>query len=611
MGIDQLVNAYKGNPQPLQAKVQQAQKGQPPGAIPPDLEEAIALQKITELRNSAQAQQAMQAGGAQPSVVEKLRQMLGAEQRQQAQPPQMPQMAQGPQGMPQGQPPMPQGPQGQPPMPQGQPVMAARGGSIDQLMSNLGRHYANGGIIGDVAHFQNGGATSVAGDFFRNLFDSISSGVQRTADYGKARSEKEEAAPGLFEALTPREREERLQKAKDLARKMSDIRETGGSKLEVDRQRNMKEAAQQGSPTDPEFRRLPDPRYTGSPEVPPPVPPVTSGPSPSAAKVKPASTGDGAPMPAGLTDLAKLPSIGVGREFLQRTLAENQKFDPEAYKAKYLKEVGAKDLSIYDEMAEELKARKERLNAPQKGFDSLMEYLGAIAQSGGGRNWMEAGAKGAVNLSAAQKARQAQQDALVDKILDLGAKKKEAEYGERLGMFNLTKAEKDKINKESAELAKSLNLSETEAEKMRQQAIENELNRKNQIRAASIGAQDRDNLMSRARALMAADPTKKMTLEQAMQRASEIASAGQMESAEVRKLKAFNDAVKDIDAKMKYMPMLLDKNNKPENAKLRAEYLAEINQARAMYGITGQGINTLPVTDASGKVAPPPGFKRD
>ena len=64
MGIEQLVDAFKGNPQPLQAKVQQAQQGQPPGAIPPDLEEAIALQKITELRNSAQGQQAIQAGGA-------------------------------------------------------------------------------------------------------------------------------------------------------------------------------------------------------------------------------------------------------------------------------------------------------------------------------------------------------------------------------------------------------------------------------------------------------------------------------------------------------------------------------------------------------------------
>jgi len=127
-GIDQLVDTYKGNPQPLQAKVQKAQQGQPPGEIPPDLEEAMALQKIAELRNSAQSQQAMQAGGAQQSVVEKLRQMLGGMQ-QQAQ--MAPQMAQAPQ-------------QGQM---QGQPVMAAGGGSIDQLMSNLGQYYAGGGIV--------------------------------------------------------------------------------------------------------------------------------------------------------------------------------------------------------------------------------------------------------------------------------------------------------------------------------------------------------------------------------------------------------------------------------------------------------------------------------
>ena len=153
MGIEQLVDAFKGNPAPLEAKVQKDQQGQPPGAIPKDLEEAMALQKITEIRNGAQNQQAMQAGGAQPSVVEKLRQMLAsAEQRQQAQPmPGQPPQFQPPQGQPQmaqGQPPMPQGPQGGPsPAPQGQPVMAAHGGSIDQLMSNLGRHYAGGGII--------------------------------------------------------------------------------------------------------------------------------------------------------------------------------------------------------------------------------------------------------------------------------------------------------------------------------------------------------------------------------------------------------------------------------------------------------------------------------
>jgi hypothetical protein len=114
-GINQLVDTYKGNPQPLQAKVQKAQQGQPPGEIPPDLEEAMALQKIADLRNSAQGQQAMQAGGAQQSVVDKLKQMLGGMQQQARM--------------------------------QGQPVMAARGGSIDQLMSNLGHYYAGGGIV--------------------------------------------------------------------------------------------------------------------------------------------------------------------------------------------------------------------------------------------------------------------------------------------------------------------------------------------------------------------------------------------------------------------------------------------------------------------------------
>jgi hypothetical protein len=126
MGIEQLVDTFKGNPQPLQAKVQKAQQSQPPGFIAPDMEEALALQEILELQKGAQNQQAIQAGGPSPTIMEKLRQMVGTARAQ---------------GQPQmGQQPMPAG------MPQ-QPVMAARGGSIDQLMSNLGRHYASGGII--------------------------------------------------------------------------------------------------------------------------------------------------------------------------------------------------------------------------------------------------------------------------------------------------------------------------------------------------------------------------------------------------------------------------------------------------------------------------------
>jgi len=121
-GIDQLVDTYKGNPQPLAANLQQAQKQQPPGSIPADLEEAIALQKIAELRNAFAGQQAMQAGGAQQTVMDKLKQIVGGMQAQ-TQPAAVPQQM------------------------MQRPVMAASGGSIDRLVSNLGTNYANGGIV--------------------------------------------------------------------------------------------------------------------------------------------------------------------------------------------------------------------------------------------------------------------------------------------------------------------------------------------------------------------------------------------------------------------------------------------------------------------------------
>lgn len=131
MGINQLADMFMGNPQPLAQKVEQAQQQAKPGQIPPDLEAAIALQKIQEMRTAAQNQQAMQAGGPQPTVVDKLRQM--------AQP--QPQM----QGQPQGMPPQMQAPQG---MPQGMPnQMPQQASGLPQLPTSLGQHLAGGGIV--------------------------------------------------------------------------------------------------------------------------------------------------------------------------------------------------------------------------------------------------------------------------------------------------------------------------------------------------------------------------------------------------------------------------------------------------------------------------------
>ena len=430
MGIDQLVDAYKGNPQPLQAKVQQAQKNQPPGAIPPDLEEAIALQKITELRNSAQNQQAMQAGGAQPSVVEKMRQMLGAEQRQQAQPPQMPQ------GMPEGQPQMAQAPQ-QPP--QGQPVMAARGGSIDQLMSNLGRHYDEGGIITP-----------------KNL------------------------------SFTPSNSSE-------------------------------------------------------------------------------------------------------GRDYERELLKRDEEALAGELRAKFLNEVGKKDVSVYDEMAAELKAQRERAKGPEKGYGALMEYLGQIAQSGGGRDWTESGAKGAAGLNALQKARQERQDALAEKILDLGAKKQEAVYNEKLGLFNLTKAEKDRIIKDKTEVAGRLGLSEDKERELIQTALLEEAKMKNQMAVARAGS--RDNLAERAAKIRAENSG--MSYEESIRRAALAGGATSVEGTNAKTSKAYIDAKNKIDERFQHL--ISDTPYGKKQKQLYDNAIAELNQT---FGVSGGGINALPAAAA-------------
>jgi hypothetical protein len=306
-----------------------------------------------------------------------------------------------------------------------------------------------------------------------------------------------------------------------------------------------------------------------------------------------------------------------------KKLTEMMNQDPEvkakALQDRYMKEVGSRDLSIYDQMAEELKARKERLNAPKKGYDATMELLEQIAL-GGGRNWMEAGSRGAAAQKALQKSRLSEQDILMEKILDLGAKKAEAQYGEKKGMFDMTQRERDDIFKKAFDAAKSVDASDNEAKKLAAQAVEKELDRKaqaaeneklrlNQIRAAQIGAQDRDNLMSRARALMAADPTKKMTLDQAMQRAGEIANAGAMEGAGVRNRKAYDEAIEKLNSDLRYMPIRLDKKNDPKLALLRTEYENKIKELQGRYGVTGQGLNALPGAASSGTVPPPPGFR--
>lgn len=582
--VNQIASTYKGNPAPLNAKVETDRKQN--GGIPKDLRQLMAAYDLSQGRQNMGIQQALQIPTNMPTVAEDVQER--ARQAMQARMMQQIQEQQRKDGRP-----------NTVPMGTPRPPMQAQG--LDSLETNVGEGYAHGGIIG----FDGTGSSQFVQDI---------ASLPQAFDDMKQRVREEDA----IKAAQDRRMAQRKQEALDARSKTSLFNYLFGSpEREKEGEAKLTElsSAPLNAPEKPPATvatpaanirsqlNLADAGVRAQPGTPAPPPPPRVN-----AQTQTRVNTDSAPMPGGLKDLAGIPSTSAAYKKLTDMMNQDPEAKAQEMRNRYMKEVGSRDLSIYDQMAEQLKARKERLNAPKAGYDATMELLEQIAASGG-RNWMEAGSRGVAGQRALQKSRLSEQDTLMEKILDLGAKKSEAQFAEKKGMFDMTSKERDEIFKKAFDAAKSVNTSDDEAKRIAAQAVENEKNRQNQLRTAQIGAQDRDNLMSRARALMAADPTKKMTLEQAMQRAGEIGNAGQMESAEVRRINAFNAAKKEIDAKPRYIGMLLDKQNKPENAKLRQEYLNEINEAKALAGITGQGLNALPGAASSGTVPPPPGFR--
>ncbi len=539
--VNQITSAYQGNPAPLAQKVDRDKKQH--GGIPQDLRQLLALNDITQGRENMGIQQALQTPTNMPTVAqdlqERARQALQARMMQQAQE----QMRKDgrPNMVPMGTPRPPMQPQG-----------------LDALQTNVGEGYADGGIIGNVKHFTTGD----------QVVDPMGAVIQGTSMSEDDRTLLERL--GVFNPANRRANEK-------LERELKQREAAGLNKGDIDR------------------GRLPDPRAL--PNMPDIKTQVAQAAADAAKEEKaPVKTQTRVNAPEAPGIVSALPPAQTEA---YKKLTEMMNQDPEA-KAKalrdrYMKEVGTRDLSIFDKTAAELEARKQKLNAPKAGYDAMMEYLENVAMSGG-RTSAEAGSRGAVRQRQQQMAREAEQNTLMDKILELGAKKSEAEFAEKKGMFDLTQRERDEIFKKAFDAAKSVNSSDDEAKRIAAQAVENEKNRQNQIRSAQIGAQDRDNLMSRAKALMAADPTQKMTLDQALQRAAEIGAVGQIESAEVRRQKNIETGINDIDKKYPLLEALSLNPKNPKYIEMKAARDKEVRDYMARQGMTGQGINALPTS---------------
>jgi hypothetical protein len=233
----------------------------------------------------------------------------------------------------------------------------------------------------------------------------------------------------------------------------------------------------------------------------------------------------------------------------------------------------------------------------------MMEYLEQIAM-GGGRTAAESGSLGASRQRALQKDRLSQQDLLMDKILELGAKKSEAQFAEKKGMFDLTQTEKDRVIKEKSEAAQKLGLSEDKTRELIEQGLQKALDRKNELQKASMmSAANRDDLMNRAAAIRAEN--KGMSVEESIKRASIAMYAGQAGVAESKldneKEKRIADIRKEYGTTMKFF--------KPDSPVYKQQ-LALMEKAIAEER-GAPGLNALPGATSSGKVPPPPGYNRD
>ena len=557
--VNQIASAYKGNPAPLNAKVDTDRKQN--GGIPRDLRQLMAAYDLSQGRQNMGIQQALQIPTNMPTVAEdvqeRARQALQARQMQAMQ--EMQRKNGQPNTVPMGTP---------------RPPMQAQG--LDSLETNVGEGYAEGGIIG----FSNGGNMPSSGEF---------SGFSEPTPEQEAKAELQAAEQERVKKLAALE-----QKVAFL--KSADAPQAQEAQMQLDALREGMRP--KPSPTDPNFRRQVDPRISGTPAVSPSTPLITSGTRPSSANVKAPANKDNAPMPAGLQGLVS--SLATpGLDYQRKLLNQDENALAEAKEALYNKKVGARDLSIYDQMAEELRGRKERLNAPKAGYDATMELLEQIA-AGGGRNWMEAGAKGVAGQRALQKSRLSEQDLLMEKILDLGAKKSDAQFAEKKGMFDLTQGEKDRIIKEKSEAAKQLGLSEDKTRELIENGLQKELDRKNRVTTQSMA--NHDNLMSRAAAIRAEN--KGMTIEESIKRAAMAGGATQMEAAGVRDTKAYTDAKEKLDARFQHLL-----SDTPYGKKQQVLYDAALADLKATHRMSGQDLNALPGAASSGTVPPPPGFR--
>jgi hypothetical protein len=454
--VNQIASAYRGNPAPLQQRVQrdkQANQG-----LPADLKELLALQILTEERDSASRQQAiqqLQQQGQQPTVAQSLQQR--AQQAIQARSVQDQRQQQGIQGLMQR--------AASAAVPAGTPQPERQPQGIDELPSNMGE-FAAGGIVafakGDVVEDprRERGEGESFSDFRKRMFE-LDLQLQR---------EKNEAERSNRAAERDRRLAERgnevippspfMERAPVPASGASSAGVASAAPFE---QASLRKMESKMAPVDaglPSALLKETPSPTGSAAT---KPVVRRTPQPKAAP---------APAPA-----AQPSGVVTAQPTNPRIdeLKERLTLDPDkqaAARAKfYQTEVGVPETAGLEQLAQELKDKRAKMQERNRNIDPLVENLKAIANAPRGQKWMYSLLSGSDTVEKARQSREAQDFEMLKQIVEQENKIKDVKRGFAKEKFTIANTERERVYKDAFDVAKEMGLDDRNAQTLAQEAV--------------------------------------------------------------------------------------------------------------------------------------------
>lgn len=601
-----IADVYTGNAPALDARIKQEQ--QTDNSITPDLRKLLALQDLTSDEKHMGINQALQSPMNPPTVAQSLqdraKQILAARMTQAQQNAGIAQNQQQ-QMVEKGRPgPVPQGVE--------QPEQQPEG--IDQLTSNVGESYANGGIVAF-----SGESSSFVQDM-KALASKVAGAFSETEEEKKARllqqQLQQQGAPIGYFTKGAGEYEQGSA-IRDFI--MANPAVVKSKEFQADPAGFVKAA------TAPNPVKTQSPRTYLKPEenmaetirlfqrgdasvAPPAEEPAKAKETKPAAKDKPVNASIAKPTAqpsiANLNTLPPelpVPEKGSPRDIMGKSMV----LDPEAEANRILaareKLVGAPDTSQYQALIEELRGQKEKLKPKEAGWDKFMDYMGEIAAGPTTGRSGKAGAQASERLRLRELENQKQANALSERMIEAAQKQQDALYGYKKEGFALSEGERSRVFKERFDAAKAAGESDDRARQLAQNATLEREKIAATLQAARIGASARQGqLMDIAEALIKQDKTGKMDLRSALSEAAKLIGTTQLAGQDVKSKVEKAKAMADLDEKF---PIQLRNKNSKSAKEMQAAYEAAVARVNSIYGEdAGAGLNSLPATNAGVKI---------